>query len=65
MVENEMNSSIESFNLTLELIARLIEAVTGDKVAAKIVRDAKLPVREIRYVAEEKEEPVTQHPKAQ
>ncbi len=45
--------SDDMVNALLESIARQIEAKTGDAKSAQIVRDSKLPSREIHYVREE------------
>ncbi|MBQ3860592.1 MAG: hypothetical protein II779_08685 [Clostridia bacterium] len=51
--EEEQGSFLqEMINVCLELIARQIEMETGDAKAAQIVRDSKLPMREIHYLKE-------------
>ena len=51
--EEEQGSFLqEMINVRLELIARQIEMETGDAKAAQIVRDSKLPMREIHYLKE-------------
>ena len=51
--EEEQDSFLrEMINVCLELIARQIEVETGDAKAAQIVRDSKLPMREIHYLKE-------------
>ena len=51
--DNQGSFMREMINLCLELIAKQIEIETGDAKAAEIVRDSKLPAREIHSLRDE------------